>query len=116
MGPAGAELPFQAAHRPRQIVEAALDRYQVVVHGHDVTSLPGAGWPWVVTFMRLRVLRVTPADVKPCAAIGGLRASVARPHALCSRRDCAARVGFDGPRRRVVPGRSFCRAIDLSRW
>src|SRR4051794_13444655 len=49
--------------------------------------------------MRLRVLRVTPADVKACAAIGGSHASTARPHALCVRRGacCPARVGFRAP-------------------
>ena len=70
-----------------------------------MTSLPWALRPWVATFMRLRVLRVTPASVKACAAIGVLRAMDARSHALCVRRGiegvcgalCSARVALSAP-------------------
>ncbi len=83
---AAADLLFQAADGPGEVVEATLDGCQVVVHGHDMTSLPWAG-PETATFMRLRVLRVTPCAVKGCASIGrGVR--------VHSPVLCAARVGL----------------------
>ena len=83
-----ADLLFQAADGAQQVVEAALDGCQFVVHGHDLTSLPWAG-AWAATFMRLRVLRVTPRLGRDVHAIGGeARRCVpwcAAPHGWASR-------------------------------